>query len=148
VCTPKVFKSHIKSSQADFLYSSVLLKFTACFLLPLTTVLLRNSAHLYRCRTDTQHRKHMSRIRYPASILARWMDLQKTLHVTSTHCCVTHCWHKENTAPVLLAACVLRTLPSNGFTCHIIIIRYINEANSVYAQQNISEQIWFFFNSL
>jgi hypothetical protein len=27
--------------------------------------------------------------------------------------------HKENTAPVLLAVCVLRALPSNGFTCYI-----------------------------
>jgi hypothetical protein len=39
-------------------------------------------------------------------------------------CCVTSprmCQlrrHKENTAPVLLAMSVLRTLPSNGFTCH------------------------------
>jgi hypothetical protein len=30
--THKVFKSHVKSSQADFLYSSVLLKLTACLL--------------------------------------------------------------------------------------------------------------------
>jgi hypothetical protein len=35
-------------------------------------------------------------------------------------------WHhrgnKENTVPVLLAACVLRALPSNRFTCHYIHI--------------------------
>jgi hypothetical protein len=30
-----------------------------------------------------------------------------------------HRGHKENTAPELLAACVLWALPSNGFLCHI-----------------------------
>jgi hypothetical protein len=29
--------------------------------------------------------------------------------------------HEENTVAVLLAACVLRVLPNNGFTCHNII---------------------------
>jgi hypothetical protein len=29
-----------------------------------------------------------------------------------------HRGHKENTAAILLAACVLRALSSNGFTCH------------------------------
>jgi hypothetical protein len=45
----------------------------------------------------TMHRKHTWRDRYPASLLARWLlpsnglgtDLQKTRHVTATHCCVT-----------------------------------------------------------
>jgi hypothetical protein len=32
-----------------------------------------------------------------------------------------HRGYKENTAPVLLAACVLRALPSNRFTSHIIV---------------------------
>jgi hypothetical protein len=50
---------------------------------------LRNSAHLYRCSTDTHHRKHMSRVRDPVSPLARWLDLQKTHHVNATYCCVT-----------------------------------------------------------
>jgi hypothetical protein len=40
--THKVFKSHVKSSQADFLYSSVLLKPTALLavFLQLTAILL------------------------------------------------------------------------------------------------------------
>jgi hypothetical protein len=95
---------------------------------PLDTVVLSN------CRTDTHHRKHMSCDRYAASPLACWllpsnslrMNLQKTLHVTTTLCCVTSLrkrklrGHRENTVVVLLATCVLRALPSNGFTCHNI----------------------------
>jgi hypothetical protein len=40
--------------------------------------------YTYSCSTDTHHRKHMSRVRYPASPLARWLDLQKKHHVTVT----------------------------------------------------------------
>jgi hypothetical protein len=43
-CAHKVFKSHVNSSQADFLRSSVLLQ-------------LRNSAHLYKRGTDTDLQK-------------------------------------------------------------------------------------------
>jgi hypothetical protein len=111
------------------LYSPQLLKLTAC-------LLLWNSVQLYirKCSMDVHHRKHMSCNRYPASPLAyikhksrdccagsplaHWLDLQKTWHVTTSHCCVAHCRHKENNAPVLLATCVLQASPSNGFTCH------------------------------
>jgi hypothetical protein len=54
-CTHKVFKLHVRSSQADFLYSSVLLQLTA-IIRPLTTQ-LRNSAHLYRCGRETDIQK-------------------------------------------------------------------------------------------
>jgi hypothetical protein len=58
--TRKVFKSHVKSLQADFLYSSVLVELTACLLvrvfLPLlltrnsvTAVLLQLTATLFAC---------------------------------------------------------------------------------------------------
>jgi hypothetical protein len=33
--------------------------------------------------------EHISRDRYPASLLARRSDLQKIHHVVSVHCCVT-----------------------------------------------------------
>jgi hypothetical protein len=33
--------------------------------------------------------------------------------------------HKENTGPVLLAMCVLQELPSNGFTC--IVVMHLSE---------------------
>jgi hypothetical protein len=33
--------------------------------------------------------------------------------------------HKEKTAAVLLAVCVLQALPSNGFTFHIILIYWV-----------------------
>jgi hypothetical protein len=53
--------------------------------------------------------------------------IQNTCHVITTRCCcaTSLCVCKlreqtENTAPVLLAACVLWALPSNGFTCHNI----------------------------
>jgi hypothetical protein len=109
--------------------SSLLL---ACLLLPLTTthclgiLLTYIDAARTRITENTRHviatqpvhwcagwtyRKHMSR-RYPASPLTCWLDLQKTHHVTATHCCVT--------APVVLAVCALRALPSNGFACHDI----------------------------
>jgi hypothetical protein len=40
--------------------------------------------------------------------------------VTSSGMCKLH-GHKVNTAPVLLAVCVLRSLPSNGFTCIVVM---------------------------
>jgi hypothetical protein len=74
--TCNILKSHTKSSQADFLYSSVLLKLTACLLYSSSlllysykqllayflTYLLTHSftAHLWRRSMDTAHRKHMS----------------------------------------------------------------------------------------
>jgi hypothetical protein len=114
--------------------SSVLLS-SFCRLL----LLFRNYAHLYRCSTDTHHRKHinvfaiqplhlcsgwtyrkhMPSVRYPARPLARWLDLQKTLHVTSIHCCVTSSRTQKKT---LLQYCWqrARALPSNGQTRHDI----------------------------
>jgi hypothetical protein len=68
------------------------------------------------------YRKHISRGRYSANPLARWMDLQKIHHVTATYCCVSslrtqrkhfkYCWPR-----------VLRALPSNGFIYHNILKR-------------------------
>jgi hypothetical protein len=67
---------------------------------------------------DIHHRKHMSRDSHPASPLARWLNLQKTRHVIVKHFVVSsprmfklH-GHKENTATVLLAVCVLPAVPS------------------------------------
>jgi hypothetical protein len=73
----------------------------------------------------------MSRDRYPVSPMVHWLALQKTRHVFAKHCrgvtslhmCKLH-GHKETTAAVSLAVCVLRVLPSNGFTCHNIYIYY------------------------
>jgi hypothetical protein len=136
--TYKVFKSHVKSSQADLLFSFALLKLIACLLysslLPYFSSLLlysgrfllqlKNSAHLYRRGTDTDLQK-TSHDCYRASPLARWLDLQKTRHMIANHCCdvIEHtqaAGNRDNTAPVLLAVCVLRALPSNGFTSHNI----------------------------
>jgi hypothetical protein len=33
--------------------------------------------------------------------------------------------HKENTAAIVLAMCVLRALSGNGFTCHNIMLSHI-----------------------
>jgi hypothetical protein len=77
--THNVFKSRVKSSQADLLYSSVLHQLAdtlqpltailVCVLLPLL-LQLRNSAHLYSRGTDMDHRKCVSRDHYPTSLLA------------------------------------------------------------------------------
>jgi hypothetical protein len=67
-CIHKVFKSHVKFSQADFLYSSVFQKLTACLLavlLQLSAILLPLTTHsyslgimlLYRCFTGTDLQK-------------------------------------------------------------------------------------------
>jgi hypothetical protein len=72
----------------------------------------------------------MSHGHYPVSPLAHWLDLQKTHHVfakhyygvTSLRMCKLH-RHKENTAAVLLAICVLWVLPSKEFTCHNLLSR-------------------------
>jgi hypothetical protein len=45
--THKVFKSDVKSSQADFLYSSVLIKLTACLLACCTPPSYRNTPATY-----------------------------------------------------------------------------------------------------
>jgi hypothetical protein len=124
------------SSQADFLYSSVLLPLPFCtpptyccrlllyssslltVLLPLTTycgrflLQLRNSARSCRRGMDTHDRKHMSRDRY-----------QRLYDVTALRNNCPISGYKENTSPVLLAACVFRALPSNEFTIHNIIVR-------------------------
>jgi hypothetical protein len=87
-CTTAHAKSSIHTfnlymlTSCTLLYSSSLLHAVFCHLL----LLLRNSAHLYRCSRDMHHRKHIC---YPASPLGHWLDLQKTRHVTSTHCCMT-----------------------------------------------------------
>jgi hypothetical protein len=88
-----------------------------------------------------------SRDRYPASPLARWLlpsnglgaDLQKTsacltfsivvwrhrarVNLPSARCMTTvRTRTTENTAPALLAACVLRTLPGSGSIRHTILV--------------------------
>jgi hypothetical protein len=117
-CTTAHIKSsvHTLSLHRSTSCTPATYRLLACFCL--LFILLRNSAHFCRCSTDTHHRKHMPRVRYPASLLARWLDLQKTRHVTSTHCCVTSQRNKETTVPVLLAMYVLRSLSSSGFTYH------------------------------
>jgi hypothetical protein len=59
---------------------------TSCILL--YSSLLRASAAYYYClgilhtyidAAHTHHRKHMSRVRYPASPLVSWLELQKTV---------------------------------------------------------------------
>jgi hypothetical protein len=70
--THNSFKSHVKSPQADFLYSSVLIELTACLLVRVLLPLLlqlRNADHLYSRGTDMYYSKHMSRDHYPASPL-------------------------------------------------------------------------------
>jgi hypothetical protein len=69
--THKIFKSHVKSSEADFLYSSALL------------VLIRSELTVHdSCYTAAEwtwtYSKHISCDRYPASLLACRLDLQKT----------------------------------------------------------------------
>jgi hypothetical protein len=69
--THKAYKSHVKSSQADFLYSSVLLQLTA-ILRPLNPR-LRNSPHLYRrvTHTDLQKTHHVIAIQ-PVHLRSGW----------------------------------------------------------------------------
>jgi hypothetical protein len=71
---------------------------------------------------------------------------QKAHHMIAAHCCgVTslHMWklhgHKENTFAVLLAVCVLQALPSNGFTCHSIIVNH----RAKIIQINICVSCWY-----
>jgi hypothetical protein len=89
----------------SLLYSSRLL--LGCFCRLLLSSLGIMLTYTYRCSIDTHHRKHMSCVRYPASILARWLDLKETRHVTSTHCCVTSPLTQRKHCSVLLAACCL-----------------------------------------
>jgi hypothetical protein len=61
-CIHKVFKSHVKSSQADFLFSSSTTNFP--WLSPTENWLVpepNEFCHLYGRGTDTHHRKHVSR---------------------------------------------------------------------------------------
>jgi hypothetical protein len=63
--------------------------------------------------------KHISRDRYPASLLARSLDLKKTRHVASGHCCVTSPRTRKTQLPLLLRVgpclqgCCLATRLSN-----------------------------------
>jgi hypothetical protein len=110
-----VFRSHLKPSEADFLYCSVLLP------LLISTPLAycawpRNSAHLYTYTARTMyHRNHMSRDRYTASPLARWLllrnalgtDLQKARNVIATQ--------QSN----LRAGCCLATVSARTYRNHL-----------------------------
>jgi hypothetical protein len=53
--THKVFKSHVKSSQAEFLYSSVLLKLTACLLVCCTPPAYRYTPASYMLTYSLTH---------------------------------------------------------------------------------------------
>jgi hypothetical protein len=117
------------------LYSSVLLKLTACLLavlLQFTAILralipqLRNSAHLCGRGTDTDLQKTHQVIAIQQSIGAVAEPRENTCHVISKHCCVTSLRmsklhrNKDNATAVLLAVYVLRALSGNGNTCHNI----------------------------
>jgi hypothetical protein len=70
----------------------------------------------------------MSHDSYAASSLAHWLPPKEntcqwqlpTVVVTSLHLIQLH-GHKENCC-CIVGLCVLRALPSSGFTCHIIFI--------------------------
>jgi hypothetical protein len=81
--------------------------------------------YLYRHSLDMHHRRHVTWL-LPSVVwchhtCASCADAKKTLLqyccVTSSSMCKLH-GHRENTAPILLAMCVLQMLPSNGFTYH------------------------------
>jgi hypothetical protein len=69
--THKVFKSHVKSSQVDFLYSSLLL-------IPICSELTAHGSHDTAAEQTWTYSKHISCDHYPASLLAHQCDLQKT----------------------------------------------------------------------
>jgi hypothetical protein len=123
--------AHIKSSNhtlnlhsltsCTLLYSSSLLLACFCRLV----LLLRNCVHFYTDAARSRITENVSRDRYPASPLARWLDLQKTYvtcslssqfigalagFIENTSRDLYPLWrhreHTENTAPVFLAACV------------------------------------------
>jgi hypothetical protein len=66
----KVYKSHAKSSQAEFLYSSV-------FLVPVCSELTAHGSRYIAAEWTWTYSKHISRDHYTASVLARQSDLQK-----------------------------------------------------------------------
>jgi hypothetical protein len=86
-CTHKVYRSHTKSSQADFLYSSVLLKFIACLLysssLPLYSSCLLLSLGILLTYIDTgqsqTYRKHITWLLSSQSIGALTGPTQKNI---------------------------------------------------------------------
>jgi hypothetical protein len=119
----KIFKPHIKFSQADLLYSSVLLvPICSVRMLPplLSLYQLRNSAHCY-CVTS----QHMRKL----------MDTRESRHVMATYCCCV-------TSPLLRQlpdtrktqlALLLRVrivftglLPTNTLTIHVTICSSLN----------------------
>jgi hypothetical protein len=84
--THKVFKSHVKSSQAEFSYSSSTTNFP--WLSPTANWLVPESnefCHLYSPGTDIHHRKHMSRDHHPPL-----RDV--TADTENTASCPVACW--------------------------------------------------------
>jgi hypothetical protein len=81
--THKVFKSHVKSSQADFLYTSATTNFP--WLPPTENWLAepKEIYHLYSRGTDTHHRKHVT---WPPSNAA-WLHRGHGKH-SLLYCCV------------------------------------------------------------
>jgi hypothetical protein len=69
--TRKVFTTHVKSSQADFLYSSVLR-------VAIRSELTGHGSRYIAAERTWTFGKHILRDRYPANLLARRSDLQKT----------------------------------------------------------------------
>jgi hypothetical protein len=77
----------------------------ACFLVCMLLLLLlqlRNSTHLYSRGTDIHHRKHVTWSLSSQSIGTSCTDIEKTCHVTATHCCVTSQWTRKTQLPLLL----------------------------------------------
>jgi hypothetical protein len=69
--THEVFNSHVKFSQVDLFYSSVLL-------VPIRSELTAHGSRYIAAERTRTYSKRISRDRYPASLLARRSDLQKT----------------------------------------------------------------------
>jgi hypothetical protein len=84
--THEFFKSHVKSSQADFLYSSSTTNFPWLSPTENGVVVEPNEfCHLYSRVTDTHHRKHMPRDHHPPL-----RDV--TADTESTVCSIVACW--------------------------------------------------------
>jgi hypothetical protein len=90
------------------------------------------------------YNKHISRDRYPASLLAGRTDLQKTRHVVYMHCCATSPRTWKTQLPLLLRvgpclqSCCLTTRWSNPLHYQCIIYRESREEWSVFWEVTVS----------
>jgi hypothetical protein len=125
--THKAFKSHVKFSQADRLYSSVPL-------VPICSELTAHGSHYIAAERTWTYSKHISHDRYPASLLARRSDLQKTqlpillrIGPRLQSCCLAICWsfplqHLERVLRILHTQIISKTGGISSFD--IIDVRY------------------------